>query len=77
MAFACWNYDSIKSGVYGTAALCVLAQRESNFTTARRYKMFNCVNWTNLGNFNTSGTSSTSGTGGTTIIAAGNYTWIG
>lgn len=76
MAFAVTDYDSIKSGVLGTShesgRYVILAVKQNS-----KIKLIENVNWFNLGNYSTSGTSGTSGTGGTTIIAAGNYTWIG
>jgi len=75
MAFSCFHYDSIKSGVFGTSLGCVLAQREPVAASAKKHKIFCDVNWMNMGNYSTA--AGTSGTGGTTIIAAGNYTWIG
>lgn len=76
MAFTAFDFDSIKSGVYGTSyAHGIFMSRR--VTADSKTKIVIVPNWLNLGNYSTSGTSSTSGTGGTTIIAAGNYTWIG
>jgi hypothetical protein len=75
MAFLVLNFDSDKSGVYGTALQAGLYLHKSVNTVVTRDMII--LNWDNLGNYSTAGTSSTSGTGGTTIIAAGNYTWIG
>mgnify|MGYP003595047041 CR=1 FL=1 len=75
MDFAYKNYDSIKYATLGTAFYDFVPGEQ--LLAAQKTKEAIMPNWLNLGNYSTSGTSSTSGTGGTTIIAAGNYTWIG
>lgn len=75
MAFAYKNYDSIKFASWGTSFDDFVIGEK--LLETKKGKVGMLPNWLNLGNYSTSGTSSTSGTGGTTIIAAGNYTWIG
>lgn len=72
MAFAYKNYDSIKYISCGTA-FDDFKIAERLFET-KKAKLVGAPAWSNLGNYSTAGTS---GGSGTTIIAAGDYTWIG
>jgi hypothetical protein len=74
MAFAYKNYDSIKSGVMGTAIVGEYCVYMNPVIAQIMMKPAYYVDWLNLGNYSTAGTS---GTSGTTVSGGGNYTWVG